>query len=198
MVKPGVLHRQRRPRRADRRAGAGRRAAPRAGSPAPASTCSPRSRAPRQPAVRAATTWSSPRTWARPPREAQDKAGTAVARSRCSWRCTATSCRTRSTCRPAASVAEEVRPLLPLAEKLGTVLTAVAGGVAGQRRPSRCAASSSDEDVAVLQLAAHARACSPASSRSRSPSSTRRGWPRSAASRSTLATSRRAPTTAAW
>ena len=97
----GRADRQRRPRRARSTSRRWPTRSPRAGSPAPASTCTPRSRAPPRRCSRS-TTWSPPRTWARPPHEAQDKAGLAVARAS-SWRCRASSCRTRSTCRPAAS-----------------------------------------------------------------------------------------------
>ena len=74
-------------------------------------------------------------------------------------------------------VAEDVRPGLPLAEKLGRVFTAVAGGLAavGHRRGAR-----RDRRVRRLGAAARrrSRASSPTSSRSRSPTSTRRCWPR--------------------
>ena len=101
---------------------------PRAGSPAPASTSTPRSRAPPRRCSRS-TTWWPPRTWAPPPHEAQDKAGLAVARS-VKLALQGEFVPDAVNVQAGGVVAEDVRPLLPLAEKLGRVFTAVAGGVA--------------------------------------------------------------------
>ncbi|GII20727.1 phosphoglycerate dehydrogenase [Planosporangium mesophilum] len=84
--------------------------------------------------------------------EAQDKAGLAVARS--------VKLALRGEFVPDAVnvqaggvVAEDVRPLLPLAEKLGRVFTAVAGGVAAAVTVEVCGDVVSN-DVSVLKLAA--------------------------------------------
>jgi D-3-phosphoglycerate dehydrogenase / 2-oxoglutarate reductase len=83
--------------------------------------------------------------------EAQDKAGLAVARS--------VKLALRGEFVPDAVnvqaggvVDEDVRPLLPLAEKLGTVFTAVAGGVATSVTVEVCGDVAS-HDLAVLKLA---------------------------------------------
>ena len=73
----------------------------RPGRAAPASTCTSRSRWPPTARCGPRRTRCSPRTWARPPpRRRTRPAPRSPARS--SWRCAATSCRTRSTCRPPA------------------------------------------------------------------------------------------------
>ena len=121
----GRDHRQRRPRRPDRRGRAGRGGAQR-----------PRRRrrhrrVPHRADHRRARCSScgrssSPRTSARPPtRRRTARAPTSPAR--CSSRWPASSCRTRSTCRSAAWSARRSRPWLPLVQKLGTVLYALAG-----------------------------------------------------------------------
>jgi len=84
--------------------------------------------------------------------EAQDKAGLAVARS-VKLALAGEFVPDAANVQAGGVVAEEVRPLLPLAEKLGTVFTAVAGGVAAAvevevRGPVAAA------DVSVLKLAA--------------------------------------------
>src|SRR5881397_3203495 len=84
--------------------------------------------------------------------EAQDKAGLAVARS-VKLALEGEFVPDAANIQTGGVVAEDVRPLLPLAEKLGTVFTAVAGGVAAAvevevRGPV------ADSDVSVLRLAA--------------------------------------------
>ncbi len=84
--------------------------------------------------------------------EAQDKAGTAVARS-VKLALQGEFVPDAVNVQAGGVVAEEVRPLLPLAEKLGKVFTAVAGGVAASvtvevRGPAV------GNDVSVLRLAA--------------------------------------------
>jgi D-3-phosphoglycerate dehydrogenase len=84
--------------------------------------------------------------------EAQDKAGLAVARS-VKLALAGEFVPDAANVQAGGVVAEDVRPLLPLAEKLGTVFTAVAGGVAAAvevevRGPVV------DSDVSVLRLAA--------------------------------------------
>ena len=93
-VKPGRDHRQRCPRRPDRRAGVGRRAGARAGWPAPASTSTSTSRSARTTRCARPRTPCSPRIWARrPTRRRTRPAPRSPGRS--SSRCAATSCRTR-------------------------------------------------------------------------------------------------------
>ena len=120
-------------------------------SAAPASTCSPPSRAPTA-RCSSCRRSSSPRTWARrPPRRRTGRAPTWP--RACSSRWPASSCPTRSTC-GGGVVGEEVAPWLDLVRKLGR---------AGRRavRPS-CRSSLSvqvrgelaAEDVEVLRLSA--------------------------------------------
>jgi D-3-phosphoglycerate dehydrogenase len=83
--------------------------------------------------------------------EAQDKAGLAVARS-VKLALEGEFVPDAANVQAGGVVAEEVRPLLPLAEKLGTVFTAVAGGIAAAievevRGPV------AQVDVSVLKLA---------------------------------------------
>jgi D-3-phosphoglycerate dehydrogenase len=79
-------------------------------------------------------------------------------------------------------IAEDVRPGIPLAEKLGRVFTALAGGVPTQFDVD-VRGEITEHDVTVLQLAA-LKGCSETSSRSRCRTSTPRCWLRSAASTS--------------
>ena len=118
--------------------------------------------------------------------EAQDKAGLAVARS-VKLALQGEFVPDAVNVQAGGVVAEDVRPLLPLAEKLGRVFTAVAGGVAAS-----VTVEVRGEIVDQRRLGAQARRhqgpVQPRSWRSRSPTSTRRSWPPSAASRSTLTT----------
>lgn len=84
-------------------------------------------------------------------REAQDKAGVAVARSvrlALNGEFVADAVNVEG-----GAVAEEVRPGLPLAEKLGRVFTALAGGVAA-RIDVEVRGEIAEQDVKVLELAA--------------------------------------------
>ena len=146
----GRADRQRRPRRPRRRAGAGRRARGGPGRPAPASTSTRGAAAPPR-RCSPSTTWWPPRTWAPPPTRRRTRPAWRWPGAS-SWRCRASSCPTRSTCR-AASVAEDVQPGLPLAEKLGRIFTALAGGVA-RRIDVEVRGEIVAHDVSVLQLAA--------------------------------------------
>ena len=119
-------HRQRRPRRHRRRGGAARALR---GGPG-------RRRRPgrlrqgavhRQPAVRARRTSSRPRTWAPAPTRRRRRPASR-SRGRCGSRWPASWCRTRSTSR-AASSPRTSGPGLPLAERLGRIFSALAGGV---------------------------------------------------------------------
>ncbi len=102
----------------------------------------------------------------------------------CGSRCRASSCPTRSTCRPAASSPRTCARGCRWPRSSAGSSPRVAGGVAqsvdrrGPRRDRRVRRS-------VRASSPRSRACSPTSSRSRSPTSTRRCSPRSAASRST-------------
>ena len=140
-----------------------------------------RSRAPRRRCSRS-TTWWPPRTWAPRPIEAQDKAGLAVARS-VKLALQGEFVPDAVNVQAGGVVAEDVRPLLPLAEKLGRVFTAVAGGIAAavtvEVRGEVVA-----HDVSRAQAGRHQGPVRLAWSRSRSPTSTRRTWPPTAASRS--------------
>ena len=111
----------------------------------------------------ASTPWSSPRTWA-PPRSRRRTRPASRSRARCGWRSRATSCRTRSTCRPAAR-SSELRPALPLVEELGRVFTALAGGLAASLEVGSAARSPRSTSRCCSSLPS--RASSPTSSRSR-------------------------------
>ena len=114
--------------------------------------------------------------------EAQDKAGLAVARS-VKLALQGEFVPDAVNVQAGGVVAEDVRPLLPLAEKLGRVFTAVAGGVAvggdgrGPRRGGR-------QRRQRAQAGRHEGPVRRRSSRSRSPTSTRRTWRPTAAWRS--------------
>jgi D-3-phosphoglycerate dehydrogenase len=84
--------------------------------------------------------------------EAQDKAGLAVARS-VKLALEGEFVPDAVNVQAGGLVAEEVRPLLPLAEKLGRVFTAVAGGVAANVAVEVRGAVTAN-DVSVLKLAA--------------------------------------------
>jgi len=84
--------------------------------------------------------------------EAQDKAGLAVARS-VKLALQGEFVPDAVNVQAGGVVAEDVRPLLPLAEKLGRVFTAVAGGVAASLTVE-VRGEVTDNDVSVLQLAA--------------------------------------------
>jgi D-3-phosphoglycerate dehydrogenase len=83
--------------------------------------------------------------------EAQDKAGLAVARS-VRLALEGEFVPDAVNVQAGGVVAEDVRPLLPLAEKLGRVFTAVAGGVASAVAVEVCG-SVVENDVSVLRLA---------------------------------------------
>ena len=117
--------------------------------------------------------------------EAQDKAGLAVARS-VKLALQGEFVPDAVNVQAGGVVAEDVRPLLPLAEKLGRVFTAVAGGVAATVTVE-VRGEIVGHDVSVLKLAA-TKGLFARWSRSRSPTSTRRSWPRTGASRSRLVT----------
>ena len=112
--------------------------------------------------------------------EAQDKAGIAVARS-VRLALEGDFVPDAVNVQAGGVVVEEVRPALPLVEKLGRVFTALAGG-GGRRSRCRCAARSRPT-TSRCSSSPPSRASSPTSSRSRSPSSTPRPWLPSAASR---------------
>jgi len=120
--------------------------------------------------------------------EAQDKAGIAVARS-VRLALEGDFVPDAVNVQAGGTVPEELRPALPLVEKLGRVFTALAGGVAASLEVE-VRGEVASLDVSVLQLAA-SRASSRTSSRSRSPSSTR---PRSPPSGALRSRSSRAPT----
>jgi D-3-phosphoglycerate dehydrogenase len=84
--------------------------------------------------------------------EAQDKAGLAVARS-VKLALDGEFVPDAANVQAGGVVAEEVRPLLPLAERLGTVFTAVAGGVASTVEVA-VRGPVAGHDVSVLRLAA--------------------------------------------
>jgi D-3-phosphoglycerate dehydrogenase len=84
--------------------------------------------------------------------EAQDKAGLAVAKS-VKLALQGEFVPDAANVQAGGVVAEDVRPLLPLAEKLGRVFTAVAGGIA-QAVTVEVRGSIVENDVAVLKLAA--------------------------------------------
>ena len=113
--------------------------------------------------------------------EAQEKAGIAVARS--VRLALAGELVPDAVNVQGGAIAEDVRPALPLAEKLGRIFTALAGELAVRRRRSRYAARS-PSTTSRCWSSPPSRACSPTSSRTRSPTSTPRCSRRSAASRS--------------
>ena len=84
-----------------------------------------------------------------------------------------------------------IRPGLPLAEKLGRIFTAVAGGIAA-RIDVEVRGEIAGLDVSVLELAA-LKGVFATWSRTRSPTSTPRCWPASAASRSAWLTESESP-----
>lgn len=85
--------------------------------------------------------------------EAQDKAGVAVARS-VKLALSGEFVPDAVNVQAGGVVAEEIRPLLPLAEKLGRVFTAVAGGVAASVTVEVRGELVNHNDVSVLRLAA--------------------------------------------
>ena len=98
--------------------------------------------------------------------EAQEKAGTQVARSvrlALSGEFVPDAVNVQG-----GTVHEDVKPGLPLAEKLGRIFTALAGGVAATARRARCAARSPHSTSASCSWP-RSRASSAASSRRRSP-----------------------------
>ena len=103
--------------------------------------------------------------------EAQEKAGTAVARSvRLALR--GDFVPDAVNVQAGGTVPEDVRPGLPLTEKLGQIFTGLAGGAAASLTVE-VRGEIAALDVGVLQLAA-LKGCSRGWSRSRSPTSTRR------------------------
>ena len=122
----------------------------RAGSPAPASTCSPRSPCTDSPLFELDQVVVTPHLGAST-HEAQEKAGTQVARS--------VKLALAGEFVPDAvnvqggAVAEDVKPGLPLAEKLGRVFTALAGEVA-TKLDVEVRGEIAAHDVRVLELAA--------------------------------------------
>ena len=93
-----------------------------AASPGPRSTSSPTSR-PRPRRCSACLVWWSPRTWARAPREAQDKAGQTIAEQ--VVLALAGDFVPFAVNVSAAEASETVRPFLPLAERLGGLFAAL-------------------------------------------------------------------------
>ena len=141
---------QRRPRRHRRRAGALRRAQDRAASRPPASTCSPTSRAPTRPLFELENVVATPHLGASTD-EAQEKAGVAVARSvrlALSGELVPDAVNVQG-----GVIAEDVRPGIPLVEKLGRIFTALAGEVA-QQIDVEVRGEITEYDVKVLELAA--------------------------------------------
>ena len=107
-----------------------RRAARRAGSPAPGSTSTPPSRAPTRPLFDARQRRRHARTSGASTDEAQEKAGISVARS--VRLALAGELVPDAVNVQGGVIAEDVTPGLPLAERLGRIFTALAGGVAAQ------------------------------------------------------------------
>ena len=164
----------------------------RAGWPAPASTSTPRSRAPTRRCSRFESVVATPHLGASTD-EAQEKAGVAVARS--VRLALAGELVPDAVNVPGGVIAEEVRPGIPLAEKLGRIFTALAGAV-----PAQIDIDVRGEITAArrqrLASSPPSRACSRTSSRSRCPTSTRRSSPRSGAARCACSPSRSARTSA--
>ena len=119
--------RQRRPRRPDRRGRAGRGRAQRARRRAPASTSTSPSRPPSSPLFELPQVVVTPHLGASTD-EAQDRAGTDVARS-VQLALAGEFVPDAVNVQVSGVVGEEVRPWLPLTQKLGTVLHALAGRV---------------------------------------------------------------------
>ena len=117
--------------------------------------------------------------------EAQDRAGTDVARS-VQLALAGEFVPDAVNVQVGGVVGEEVAPWLPLVQKLGTIPPALAGGCP-PRSPSTWRGELAAEDVGVLTWRRCA-ASSPMSSKTRSRSSTCRCWPRRAGSVSRLAT----------
>ena len=144
-------HRQRRPRRADRRGGAGRRAEVGPGRRAPASTSTPRSRAPtaRCSACPTRRGHPAPGRLDRPRRRTRPAPRSPVA---CGWRCRASSSPTRSTCRPAASSPRTSGPGCRWPRSSAGCSPRVAGGLA-QSVTVEVRGKIAEFDVSVVQLA---------------------------------------------
>ena len=144
-------HRQRRPRRPGRRGRAGRGGAQRPRRRAPASTSTSRSRPPPARCSSCRRSCVTPHLGASTD-EAQDRAGTDVARS-VQLALAGEFVPDAVNVQVGGAVGEEVRPWLPLVQKLGTMLYAVAGAVPSSVTVD-VAGELAAEDVSVLQLAA--------------------------------------------
>ena len=131
-AKPGAADRQHRARRHRRRGRARRRDRATARSPAPRSTCSRPSPPPSRRCSSSTRVVVTPHLGASTV-EAQDKAGRHDRRAGRARAAPASSCRSPSTS-PRPRRRETVRPFLPLAERLGRLFTALAGGVVRHAR----------------------------------------------------------------
>ena len=122
----------------------------RAASRRPASTCSPASRAPTARCSSSRTSWP-PRTSAPPPTRPRRRPASRSP-GPCGWRCPASSCPDAVNVQGGV-IAEDVRPGIPLTEKLGRIFTALAGEVA-QQLDVEVRGEITQYDVKVLELAA--------------------------------------------
>ena len=117
---------------------------------APGSTCSPRSRAPTARSSSSRTSWP-PRTWVPPPTRRRRRPGIAVAQSvrlALSGELVPDAVNVQG-----GVIAEDVRPGIPLTEKLGRIFSALAGEVA-QQIDVEVRGEITEYDVKVLELAA--------------------------------------------
>ena len=172
--------RQRRPRRHRRRGTRCTRRSRRAGSPAPAlDVFTTKEPCTDSPLFELDNVVVTPHLGASTD-EAQEKAGIAVARS--VRLALAGELVPDAVNVPGGVIAEEVRPGIPLTEKLGRVFTALAGGVPTQF-DVEVRGEITEHDVTRPASWPRSRGCSATWSRSRSPTSTRPCSPASAVSR---------------